>query len=289
MKPLKDFLKEERLILHCGGTGPELIKRGGVVPGALSCLLYPDLVRDIQREYVEVGATLIQACTFGMNPIYAKMHIPDYDWEEINRRGVALAKESASGKAYVLANIGPTGLMLEPFGPLTPADAEESFAAQIRILLECGVDGFSIQTFYSLEELAAAVRAVRRYSDLPVIASVVLNPNGATLMGETLEQAYETLMPLGIESLGHNCGDISAERLAELMAPLAASAEIPLIACPNAGVPRVVEGKAVYDMTPEEFASGIAILKSCGIRILGGCCGTDRHHIAAAAKVLFQD
>lgn len=81
MKPLKDFLKEERLILHCGGTGPELIKRGGVVPGALSCLLYPDLVRDIQREYVEVGATLIQACTFGMNPIYAKMHIPDYDWK----------------------------------------------------------------------------------------------------------------------------------------------------------------------------------------------------------------
>lgn len=92
--------------------------------------------------------------------------------------------------------------MMEPFGPLTPADAEESFAAQIRILLECGVDGFSIQTFYSLEELAAAVRAVRRYSDLPVIASVVLNPNGATLMGETLEQAYETLMPLGIESWG---------------------------------------------------------------------------------------
>ncbi|MEE0775835.1 MAG: homocysteine S-methyltransferase family protein [Bacillota bacterium] len=289
MKPLKDFLSEESVILHCGGTGSELMKRGGAVPGGLSCLLYPDLVRDIQREYVEVGATLIQASTFSMNPIYAKDHIPDYDWAEINRRGVALAQESADGKAYVLANIGPTGLMMEPFGPLTPKDAENAFAAQIEVLLECGVDGFSIQTFFSLKELEAAVRAVRRYSDLPIIATVVLNDNGATLMGESLEQAYETLMPLGIESLGHNCGDISAERLAELMAPLAAKAEIPLIACPNAGIPKVVKGETVYDMTPEAFARGITVLKEHGVRILGGCCGTDRYHIAAAAKVLAQD
>lgn len=286
MKQLNDYLREEPWILHCGATGTELIKRGGKTPGGISNLLYPDLVREIQREYVDVGAKLILSCTFSMNPIYAQNHVPDYDWREINRRGVALAREVVEDRAYVLGNVGPTGLMMEPFGPLTEDAAEKAFSDQAKVLLEGEIDGFSVQTFFSLTELVAAIRGIRRLSDLPIVASVVLNSNGATLMGESLEQVYETLMPLGINVLGHNCGDISFHALAEIMAPLAAKAEIPLLACPNAGIPKIVEGTTVYDMSPEEFAQGIGILKAKGIRVLGGCCGTDHRHIAAAAAIL---
>ncbi len=285
MKKLQDFIKEEEFILHCGATGTELMKRGGDTPGAVSCITHPDMVLDIQREYVEVGAKILLSNTFGMNELYAKNHAQGYDWRDINGRGVALAKEAAAGKAYVLGNMGPTGELLEPAGSLTVSMARQNFQEQAQLLADAGVDGFSVQTFYDIYELKAAVEGIRSVSDLPIFASIVLEKHGATFMGHSLSQAYEELMPLGINVIGHNCGGIDFKSLGDIMAPCVKSFAIPLLACPNAGLPRTDKGIPLYDMTPEEFAAGISYLKSKGIKVLGGCCGADRHHIAAAAKL----
>ncbi|MEG0874877.1 MAG: homocysteine S-methyltransferase family protein [Clostridiales bacterium] len=286
MKNFADFLKEEKNILHCGATGTELMKRGGITPGGISNLTHRELVKEIQKEYVDVGAKILLTCTFSMNEIYAANHAKGYDWAEINKAGVIIAKEAADGKAYVLGNMGPTGELMEPVGTLNAEKAESTFAAQAQILADCGVDGFSVQTFYDLAELKAAIKGIRSVSTLPIMASIVLQQNGATFMGLRLEKAYEELMPLGIQCLGHNCGDIDAVTLGDIMAPLVKSFKIPIMACINAGLPKVKNGETYYDMNPQEFATGIQYLKNKGICVLGGCCGAGKDHIAAASQIL---
>lgn len=288
MKNFQDFLTDEEYILHCGSTGTELMKRGGETPGAISCLTHPEMVLEIQKEYVDTGAKILLSNTFGMNEIYAQNHVKDYyDWQTINTKGVEIARKAAGDKAYVLGNIGPTGELLEPMGKLTPEQAFHSLKKQAEILTAAGADGFSVQTFYDVEELKIAVKAIRAVSQLPIVASIVIEKHGATFMGHTLRKAYEDLKPLGISAIGHNCGGIDFKSLGDIMAPLAKEFTIPLIACPNAGLPRTVKGIPHYDMTPREFAEGIAYLKNSGVKILGGCCGVDRHHIAEAAKVIY--
>lgn len=284
-RSLKEYLKESDHILHCGATGTELMKVGGVTPGALNNMVCPEKVYEIHKSYVDAGAKLTLTNTFSMNPIYAAIHAKGYDWKEINIRGCEITKRAADGRAYVLGNMGPVGGMLEPFGDLKPEYAYDAYRRHAEILAENGVDGFSIQTFFHLEDMKIAVRAVRDVSDLPILANLVFNKQGATMMGDTPEKCYEELLPLGINALGHNCGEIDFYTLGDLLAPVAARAEIPLSACPNAGIPKSVNGTPVYDMSNEEFRKGIAYLKEKGISILGGCCGVDVGHIKAIADL----
>ena len=285
MKSFADFLVEEEFILHCGATGTELMKRGGDTPGAISNLTHPEMVAAIQSEYAALGAKIILSNTFSMNEIYVQSHVKGYDWRDINVKGVEIARQAAAGRGYVLGNMGPTGELMQPSGTLTPARARSAFREQASILAAAGVDGFSVQTFYDLYEAKAAVEGIRDVSDLPILVSLVLENHGATFMGHTLEMAYAELMPLGINALGHNCGSIDFQTLGDIMAPLVAKFSLPLSACPNAGLPRTQNGIPCYDMTPAEFAQGIAYLKEKGVKILGGCCGADPHHIEAVAQL----
>lgn len=287
-KTLRDYLKSEPHILHCGATGTELMKLGGVTPGALNNILHPDKVFEVQKSYVDAGAVLSLTNTFAMNPLYAAVHTKGYDWKEINIRGCEIGKRVCEGRAYLLGNIGPVGDMLAPFGDLQPEAAYDAYRRHAEILAENGVDGFSVQTFFSLEDMKLAVQAVRDVSDLPLFANLVFNANGATMMGDTPKKCYEELLPLGIDVLGHNCGEIDCRTLGDLLAPLAEVAKIPLSACPNAGIPKTVNGSPVYDMSAEEFRRGILCLKEKGVRILGGCCGVNVEHIKAAAGVVFS-
>lgn len=284
-KSFRAYLKEKEFILHCGATGSELIKRGGATPGAVNNVLMPDAVFEIQKSHVDAGAKITLANTFSINPIYAATHAKGYDWEKLNRTGVQITKKAAAGRAYVMGNVGPVGELLEPFGPLKKEDAYESIRQQAVILAEEGIDGFSVQTFYDLNELKVAVKAIRDVSDLPIIASLVFTKQGATMMGDTPEKAYEELLPLGIDVFGHNCGDIDFYSIGDLLAPLAQTAEIPLCVLPNAGLPKSVKGVAVYPMTPAEFREGVLYLKSKNIRVLGGCCGVHVEHIKAVADL----
>lgn len=284
-KSLREYLKTEKHILHCGATGTELMKMGGVTPGALNNMVHPKKVYEVQKSYVDVGAKLSLTNTFAMNPLYAAIHAKGYDWKEINRKACEISKKVCEGRAYVLGNMGPVGDMLYPFGELKPEQAYDAYRRHAEILAENGVDGFSIQTFFHLEDMKIAVKAVRDVSDLPVFANLVFNANGATMMGDTPEKCYDELLPLGIDALGHNCGEIDFYTLGDLLGPLAEKAEIPLSACPNAGIPKTVDGAPVYDMSNEEFRKGIAYLKDKGIAVLGGCCGVDVGHIGAIADL----
>ena len=282
---LRDFLKTEKPILHCGATGTELMKVGGDTPGAVNTMTMPEKVYEIQKSYVDAGSKISLTNTFSMNPIYASVHVKEYDWQELNRKAVEISKRAADGRAYVLGNMGPVGELLEPFGALKPDDAYDAYRQHAEVLADCGVDGFSIQTFFHLEDMKLAVKAVRDVSDLPVIANLVFNKQGATMMGDTPEACYDALLPLGIDCLGHNCGEIDFYTLGDLLAPLVKKAVIPIAACPNAGAPKSVDGVPVYDMNNEEFRRGIEYLMSKDIAVLGGCCGVSVEHIRAVADL----
>ncbi len=288
-KSFREFLKERKLILHCGATGTELMKIGGETPGAVNTITRPQDVLRIQRDYVEAGAKIVLTNTFAMNPLYSDVRCKGYDWALLNRRGVELAEEAAGGEAYVFGNVGPVGEMLEPLGTLKKTDAYEAYGAQIKILADGGADGISIQTFFDLEDMILAVKAVRDYCDLPIIANLVFNQNGATMMGNTPQQCYDALYPMGIDVFGHNCGEIDAFSLGDLFSDLAKKTEIPLVALPNAGIPKTVEGKPVYEMTNEEFRRGTEYLIEKGFTVLGGCCGVNVGHIRAIADLFVQE
>lgn len=286
MKAFADFLKTGKTMLQNGGTGTELIRRGGDTPGGVSVITHPDMVEEIHREYVDVGAEILLTCTFSMTEPYAKSHAPNIDWRKSNADAVVLARNAAQDKAYVLANLGPIGQLMEPMGDLTETAAVEAFEAQTRILAGGDIDGFSVQTFYDINEMKCAIQGIRNVSDLPIICSMVIEPNGRTFMGYSLEQAYEMLMPLGIQCIGHNCGNIDAFTLGDILAPLVKAFDIPLMACPNAGIPQIKDGEPIYHMTPEEFAKGACYLEEKGVKLIGGCCGVNRDHIKAAKETL---
>lgn len=289
MMEMRRFLQSGAAIFSDGAMGSELMKRGGIVPGGISNLMYPDLVAAIHRDYLAAGSQMLLTNTFCMNPIYAAAHAPGYDFREINRRGAEIAKSVAADQAYVMGNIGPTGELMTPLGPLNEEDAQAAFRAQAEVLAAAGADCFMVQSFYSLPEIMAAVRGIREVSDLPVLASLVFGPlgkQGKTFMGHSLAECYDALLPLGIDCFGHNCGEIIPEDLAKLMSPLVKRAEIPLFALPNAGLPRFVHGEAVYDMSPAAFGKSMVSLYTAGVHILGGCCGTGPAHIQALVDAI---
>lgn len=283
---LKERLLKKDLLLMSGATGTELIKRGGVMPGGINNLRHPETVAAIQREYQKAGAELFLTNTFSMNRLYCKGHLPDSDYREINRRGLEIALAAARAEDYVCGNIGPVGELLQPFGAVREEDVYDAFQEQARLLSSGAIDGFSIQTFYHLAELVLAVKAVRSVSDLPILASLVLTPTGATMMGDTLDAAYEQLNPLGVEALGHNCGEIEAELLGVLFDGFTQRGAIALISCLNAGQPRLRGTETVYDMEPAAFAEGALLMRGKGATVIGGCCGTTPAHIDAMCRAL---
>lgn len=284
--PFRDRLQHRDLMIMTGATGTELIKRGGVMPGGVNNMVCPEEVVAVHREYQLAGAEIFLTNTFSMNEFYCETHTPEYDWEEINQIAVKMSMENAREGDYICGNMGPVGEFLQPLGMATRDEVFDAFQKQARVLAEGGVDGFALQTFYYLEELALAVEAVRSVSDLPILANIVLTDVGATIMGDTLNAAYERLSPLGIDALGHNCGDIDGFRLGELLEDFNYKGEISLASAVNAGQPKLRDGETVYEMTPEEFARGAVFLRDRGVNVIGGCCGTTKEHIAAVVAAL---
>lgn len=286
---LSERLKSKQPLLYCGAVGSELISRGSPAPSGISNLLNPDMVSALDQEYRDAGAEVLRTNTFSMNRVFAKTHLKGHDYREINLRGCQITRKVAGDDLYVLGNMGPTGEMLPPLGTADPDDVYKAFREQAELLLQDGcIDGFTIMTFYSLPELELAVQAVRDVSELPIAASLVLNAKGRTMMGDSLEGAYKTLAPYNISLLGHNCGDITGKELAVVFEQFTARNDIDLIAFTNGGLPKLQEGKTVYDMPPEEFAENNLPLLKMGVKMIGGCCGTNPSHIASLAKLFKQ-
>jgi 5-methyltetrahydrofolate--homocysteine methyltransferase len=271
-----------------GATGTELIKRGmpaGVCP-ELWVYEHPESICDIHNAYIAAGSNIVYAPTFGGNRIkMAEFGLADRRYEIVSSL-VRTAKENAGNRALVFGDIAPTGKFVEPFGDLRFEEAVAIFKEAAIAMLDGGADGFAIETMMDIQEARAALLGVREAApDMPVIVTMTFDQSGRTLSGSTPEAALITLQALGADAFGCNCST-GPEEMAKNIAAMRPYAGIPLIAKPNAGLPRLENGKTLFSLDAAGFGKFAALLASSGAQILGGCCGTTPEHIAALAGEL---
>ena len=272
----------KRMLFFDGGMGSLLQKRGlkqGELPETWNLKKPEELIR-IHREYLEAGADIVLANTFGANRF-------KYDnLDEIIAAGIANAKTAVreSGKkAYVALDMGPTGKLLKPMGTLDFEEAVSVYTEVVRAGEKAGADLILIETMSDTYELKAAVLAAKENSSLPVMATVVFDEGHKLLTGASPENVVALLEGLRVDALGINCG-LGPKQMKPIFERLARFASVPLIIMPNAGLPRVENGRTVYDVDPAEFAEDMAEIIAMGAWFAGGCCGTTPAHIRALTE-----
>jgi 5-methyltetrahydrofolate--homocysteine methyltransferase len=285
-----DFLKllESKPIVVLDGAMGTMLESRGAAAGAPACLSAPEVLLGIHREYVEAGSDAIITNTFSMNRINIDTHAPDIDLAAVNRAGVEIARKAAAGRAAVLGGLGPTAQMLAPLGPYDEKQFYETFLEQARVLDAAGIDAFIIETFMDLKEAVCAVRACKENFRIPVIASMTYKTDkdgGRTLMGDRAADCAAALAAAGADAVGANCGSLEPERLAAIVASYRSACSLPALVEPNAGKPRLVDGRTVFDVAPAAFAEGVRACIDAGATIIGGCCGTTPAHIRAIASL----
>lgn len=285
----RELIQGTGIILLDGAMGTELSARG-LEPSGEQNLQNPDVVRAIHEGYLHAGARALTTNTLTMNRIFLESHgRGSVDVAEVNRKGVQLARSVAGDGLAVLGDISSTGQLLQPYGDAREEDLLECFREQTSILEEAGVDGFIIETMIDLREAILALRACRRESVKPILATIsfsMLKDGGRTVMGNGVNDCALALSGEGADAIGVNCGELDPFEVARIISFFRKSTSLPLIAQPNAGKPRIADGKTVFDLGPEVFADGLAECITNGARIVGGCCGTSPLHIRAAAQRL---
>lgn len=279
-RSMRDRLADGRVHVVDGAMGTMLYDRGVFVHVCYDELnvSQPELVRDVHRAYLDAGADILETNTFGANPVKLSSFGIDADTERLNAAAARLAREVAGDEASVVGAIGPLGIRIEPFGPTAREEAEGFFGRQVEGLLSGDVDGFILETFADIEELAAAFRAVRARSDLPVIAQMTIGESGVTAYGTDVETIAQRLTELGPDVLGLNCA-VGPSAMLEAVERMAGLTDRPLSAQPNAGVPREVGDRRIYLASPEYMARYARRFIEAGARFVGGCCGTTPEHI----------
>lgn len=285
----RTLLKQKILILD-GATGTNLQKAGmptGVCP-EVWILEHPEILVNLQVDYINAGSNIVYAPTFSGN----RIKLEEYGWENelesINRRLVGLSKEAVAKtgyRAYVAGNLTMTGRQLYPIGKLKLEKLIDVYKEQIRVLVKAGVDLLVVETMMSLAEARAALIAAKETCELPVIISMTYNEDGRTLFGTDPETAVTVLQSLGADVIGINCSTGPAEMI-PMVERMRRFATVPILAKPNAGMPELVEEETVYAMTPEQFAEYGRQLVEAGAGIIGGCCGTTKEHITALAQTV---
>lgn len=280
---------QERGVLVADGAWGTLLAKRGLAPGTAPerwNLERPDEVEGVARAYVEAGADIVLTNTFGGSRWKLEKAGLGGRTAEVNRRGVELSKRAAGGRALVFASIGPTGDFVAPLGTRTPAEFLECFAEQIAACAQGGADGLVLETMTALEEARAALAAARQAAPaLPVAACMTFDRGArgyATMMGVAPERAARDLDAAGADLVGSNCG-AGIGAMVEVARLMKAATARPLWIKPNAGAPRLVDGRTVFRETPEEMASRVPDLLAAGARVIGGCCGTTPDHIRAIA------
>ncbi|HJI30526.1 MAG TPA: homocysteine S-methyltransferase family protein [Lachnospiraceae bacterium] len=274
-----------RIIFFDGGLG-SLLQERGLKPGELPetwNLTRPEVLYDIHRAYLDAGADIILANTFGANGF-------KYDnLEEIVTAAVVNAKKAVADsgrKAYVALDMGPTGKLLKPMGTLDFEECVSIYADVVRYGAKAGADLILIETMSDTYELKAAVLAAKENSNLPVVATVVFDEHHKMLTGATPEVVVALLEGLRVDAIGMNCG-LGPKQMKPIFETMARYASIPLVITPNAGLPRSENGKTVYDVGPEEFAEDMEEIINMGAWMAGGCCGTTPAHIKALTERCF--
>jgi 5-methyltetrahydrofolate--homocysteine methyltransferase len=278
------------IVLFDGATGTQLIS-AGMKRGECSeryNLEQPEILAAIHRSYVEAGAEVISANSFGATRSNLEKHGLAGRLEEINRSAVSIARSAGPSKALVAGDVGPTGVMYPPVGKADDGLLEALFEEQVRALLYGRPDLILIETHYDLREALCAVRAVRRLSDLPLGAAMTFNLNRRgyfTMMGDSVEKCCKALEEAGADFIGANC-TLGPADMVGLAEDFARHACVPVLLQPNAGQPKVVGDKVHYDITPRDFSENLSKIIDRGVRAVGGCCGTTPEFIRELRSML---
>ncbi len=246
-------------------------------------LTKPEVIEDVHRRYYQAGARFIETNTFSANREKLSKYGLEREVAAINRRGVEIARKAVGGDAYVAGAIG--SIRAGKRKNVRTSQIKHDFQEQIEALLDAGIDGFVLETFYDLEEMLIAVRLIRKMSEIPLICQFAVEDIGRTQDGFALSEAYDRLRHEGADVLGLNCrtGPNGIMRAMETLPP---SRPFPLSVFPNAGIPDYVDGRYTYVATPAYFAESSVQFARLGARIVGGCCGTTPEHIQAMAAAL---
>jgi len=282
---ITEFLKEHFLYLD-GGMGT-LLQAKGLAVGELPerwCLTHPKAVTEIHRAYYDAGSHVVNTNTFGANVL-------KLDEEELERVICAAidcaraAQRQSTGKQpkWIALDVGPLGRMLKPYGDLDFEDAVEIFAKTVRLGVRYGADLIMIETMNDSYETKAALLAAKENSHLPVFVSNAYGADGKLMTGASPAAMVALLEGMGADAIGVNCS-LGPAALSPVVEEYLRYASVPVLLKPNAGLPKVVDGKTVYDVDPASFAAEVATLASRGVRVMGGCCGTTPQYICATVE-----
>lgn len=280
-----DYLKEHIVYLD-GGMGT-LLQAEGLQPGEEPerwNLTHPEVIIRLQKAYFDAGTNIINTNTFGAN----LLHFSEEELEEIIQAAIANARAAAaasSGKQekFVALDIGPSGKLLKPYGDFDFEEAVAVFAATVRLGVKYGADLIFIETMNDSYETKAALLAAKENADLPVFVSNAYGEDGKLMTGASPAAMVALLEGMGADAIGVNCS-LGPKALSPIVAEYLEKASVPVLLKPNAGLPREVAGKTVFDVLPEEFSEDVAALVQQGVRIVGGCCGTTPAYLSAVVE-----
>lgn len=285
---MSDFITaiQNQVLIGDGAMGTMLLKYGlgiGENP-ELWMLSHQEELKEIHRAYFEAGARVVQTNTFGAN----SLKLGEYGFaskvKEINLTAARLVREVVQHKAFVAGIIGPTGHFPIPLGDVEWTDLVEVFKEQSIALEEGGADFIMLETFSDLGEIRAALFAAKNYTSLPVACSLTYT-NGRTLTGTTPAIAVKVLSPLGADIIGANCST-GPKDLLQVMKEYRAVTDLPLLVEPNAGLPEIIDGKLIYNETPEIFASYVEPFRQAGVNLIASCCGSTPEYTKAMCQAL---
>jgi len=290
MKPDIRELARERLVIYDGGMGTMLFAAGlldGESPEPWNWEK-PEVVNAVYRAYYDAGSDVVQTNTFGGTPIkLSERDLQDRTYDANFLAAKALKAICPEGR-YTAGDVGPIGKFMKPMGEYTREEFDASFEAQIRGMVDGGVDLISIETMYSLEEALCALRAAKKQSSLPVSVCMTFdrNPRGFfTLMGETVPHCLEVLKENGADIVGSNCSHGSPVFI-ELARILRDRTDLPVIVQPNRGKPILEKETMAYKQTVEEFVADARAIAALGVNVFGGCCGTTPEFIAGLCQAV---
>ncbi|HEU4401572.1 MAG TPA: homocysteine S-methyltransferase family protein [Candidatus Polarisedimenticolia bacterium] len=286
---IRDLVRR-RLVLYDGGMGTMLFAAGlldGESPEPWNWER-PEVVNAIYKGYYDAGSDVVQTNTFGGTPIKLSERDLQERTHEANYLAAKALRSICPEGRFVAGDVGPIGKFMQPMGEYTPEEFQANFEAQIRGLVDGGVDFISIETMYSLQEALCALRAARRVCDLPVSVCMTFdkNPRGFfTLMGERVPDCLKALKDNGADIVGSNCTHGTPVFL-ELARLIRDSTDLPVIVQPNRGMPMLENQVMVYKQTVQEFVADVVRIAALGVNLIGGCCGTTPEFIAGMHAAL---
>lgn len=280
---LGKVLAGEEKLLFDGAMGSLLQSRDLLIPGQNPDDLVfekPDAITEIHRNFVEAGSQVATSNTFRSNR--AKLG------DKARLRAVmeaAFECANAAKPMFIAADIGPTGEMLEPYGDLSENEALDIFADTVKAIEGIGYDMILIETLTDVNEAELAVRAAKENSSLPVFASMSFQAGGRTMFGSDAASSAKALVNAGADCLGMNCS-VGPQEATAIVAAMREAVEVPIICQPNAGLPRLEDGRTVYDVSPKDFCDAMKGVIEAGATIIGGCCGTTPDFIRALSAII---